>query len=242
MVNEWTRVDLPSADEARGVFMETPFGASGFEAMLDAVVAHLNANGGLPADRDRWRRAHAIVEAERDTARESLRESCRLARSLNVEAHQATKRAESAERERDAARDDERLHSWGRITRHPFFDSIQFASGELTDAMLAALDEAHQPAPAEARTAPAVTRDEVAGKLRQALNVFSTSDAHLLLIADNVLTLFGVEAEPDPVETKAEELFKIANPTLEWAWASVPNEEAYRRMAAHVLGRRPSDE
>lgn len=139
MVNEWTRDDLPSAEEARGVFMETPFGASGFEAMLDAVVAHLNANGGLPTEdrsgvdwkamyeqaererdelegkaprySDKFNRARSFnvemkaraekAERERDTEREVRNEAYGLARSLNMEAHQATKRAESAERERD---------------------------------------------------------------------------------------------------------------------------------------------
>lgn len=88
MVNVWTRDDLPSAGEARDVFMETPFGASGFEAMLDAVVAHLNANGELaaaPSPRttttadlatsDRWKAAFKaanealrLAERERDEA------------------------------------------------------------------------------------------------------------------------------------------------------------------------------
>ena len=45
----------------------------------------------------RWRRAHSIVERERDQARESLREACKVAQSYMVDAYQATERAEAAE-------------------------------------------------------------------------------------------------------------------------------------------------
>lgn len=106
---------------------------AGAEMMLDAVVEHLNANGGVPqspdstygipredytyvdwpatcaaekaaadraeADADRWRRAHEIVEGERDQAREQAAKMCR-------ERDGWRECAESAERERDEARAD----------------------------------------------------------------------------------------------------------------------------------------
>ena len=74
MVNEWTRADLPAVMDlvkASADAMATdPSG--GAYAALDAVVEHLNRTHPKP-EPDRWRRAHAIVEAERDQARESLR-------------------------------------------------------------------------------------------------------------------------------------------------------------------------
>ena len=101
MVNEWTRDDLPDPVVLAGL-IEDMKGATFTQsaAIVDAVVEHLNANGGLPADA-RWRRAHSIVEQERDQARESLLEACKLAHSYRVDAYNATERAEAAERERD---------------------------------------------------------------------------------------------------------------------------------------------
>ena len=128
MVNEWTSNDMPSVSSL-GLYGRRPdldldgkrFGAA---AALEAVVEHLNANhpksdtdrlerqaatiGELQgcflrveADAARWRRAHTIVEAERDQARASLHEACKVAQSYKVDAYQATERAEAAERELD---------------------------------------------------------------------------------------------------------------------------------------------
>ena len=70
MVNEWTRDDLPPI---QGLL--DPWGGHGLLAwaghVLDSAVDHLNANGGVSSTEvDRWRRAHEIVERERDQARE----------------------------------------------------------------------------------------------------------------------------------------------------------------------------
>ena len=98
MVNEWTRDDLPDATELCRMSVYN------IDVMVDrnlnAIVGHLNANH-PKSDTDRWRRAHEIVERERDQARESLHEACKVAQSYKVDAYQATERAEAAERELD---------------------------------------------------------------------------------------------------------------------------------------------
>ena len=66
MVNAWTRDDLPGVHWP-GIHGESE--RQGAEKALDAVVDHLNANH-PKSGTARWRRAHEIVEAERDTARE----------------------------------------------------------------------------------------------------------------------------------------------------------------------------
>ena len=123
MVNEWTRDDLPDRYDLQRLKsgIVQPFF---FDDILDAVVEHLNANHQKPtpgllsnaadcvlgaedrvsaakSDADRWRRAHEIVEQERDQARERLREACKVAQSYKVDAYHATERAEAAGRERD---------------------------------------------------------------------------------------------------------------------------------------------
>ena len=119
MVNEWTRADLPAVMDLVKASVDAvatdPSG--GAYAALDAVVEHLNAHHPKP-DTDRWRRAHSIVEGERDQARRerdmwkekcldtdealhraraSLHEACKVAQSYKVDAYQATERAEAAE-------------------------------------------------------------------------------------------------------------------------------------------------
>lgn len=140
MVNEWTREDLPDRYDLQRLKsgIVQPFF---FDDILDAVVEHLNANHQKPtpgllsnaadcvlgaedrvsaakSDADRWRRAHEIVEGERDQARRerdkweekyldtdealhraraSLHEACKVAQSYKVDAYQATERAEAAE-------------------------------------------------------------------------------------------------------------------------------------------------
>ena len=102
MVNEWTRDDLPDATELCRMSVYS------IDVMVDrnlnAIVDHLNANH-PKSDTDRWRRAHEIVERERDQARASLHEACKLAQSYKVDAYQATERSEAAERERDEWRE-----------------------------------------------------------------------------------------------------------------------------------------
>lgn len=69
MVNEWTAYDLPTKfDDSR--FPRHPWNPSPY-LMADLAV-WLNEHHPKPGP-DRWRRAHSIVEQERDQARESLR-------------------------------------------------------------------------------------------------------------------------------------------------------------------------
>ena len=110
-VNEWTREDLPSEDHLLTVFRAgDPAKAStdergGIIAVLDAVLDHLRINPGPSAreervavgDLRRLRRAHEIVEGERDQARDSLR-SLRGAHSrLTRDYRHLSDRAEAAE-------------------------------------------------------------------------------------------------------------------------------------------------
>ena len=71
MVNEWTRDDLPDHVAIRDVDYMHGDGTRSrvIDLTLDMVVGHLNANHQKP-EPDRWRRAHEIVERERDQARE----------------------------------------------------------------------------------------------------------------------------------------------------------------------------
>ena len=85
-VNEWTRKDLPDLDEMVNAYLGNESGViGGVITVLDAVVAHLNANGGLPAADDRWRRAHSIVEQERDQARRERDEAIGYRRAAETE-------------------------------------------------------------------------------------------------------------------------------------------------------------
>lgn len=99
------------------------------------------------------------MQHQRDEARKALtdiRSTLEATNDAQVEAMQA---------ELDRARDDERLHAWGRITRHPFFDSIQFGGGTLTDAMIAALDDAVEAMIVDADVAEADPVEERAREL-----------------------------------------------------------------------------
>ena len=84
MVNEWTRDDLPDATELCRMSVYN------IDVMVDrnlnAIVGHLNANH-PKSDTDRWRRAHEIVEAERDQARDERDEA--VARAEAAEARTA---------------------------------------------------------------------------------------------------------------------------------------------------------
>ena len=71
MVSEWTRDDLPDHVAIRDVDYMHGDGTRSrvIDLTLDMVVGHLNANH-QKSEPDRWRRAHSIVERERDQARE----------------------------------------------------------------------------------------------------------------------------------------------------------------------------
>lgn len=223
-----TRDDLPSIPD---VFGEVADGneLNGAGKYREAVIERLNANGGAPVsmgrsvnnmlretlanverDRDRWRRAHGIVEAERDQAREE-RDTEKAARReawkhLDAAAdrvvHEQT-RAEDAERERD-----------------------EWKAGGQEWELLAKQERARAEA-AEARTAPAVSRTDVEKAIT--VGVRGTTDGDLIdpdtsipsgecvrLAIDAVCRLFGVEAEatPDPVEELAGHIDRAVHEAL----------------------------
>ena len=126
MVNEWTRDDLPDRYDLQRLKsgIVQPFF---FDDILDAVVEHLNANHQKPtpgllsnaadcvlgaedrvsaaeSDADRWRRAHEIVEGERDQARrerdkweEKYLDTDEALHRTRREREEAVARAEAAE-------------------------------------------------------------------------------------------------------------------------------------------------
>lgn len=190
-----TRKDLPSIPH---VFGNERNGADKYR---EAVIEYLNAIGGVAADDARWRRAHEIVERERDQARDerdkweekyldtdealhraraSLHEACKVAQSYKVDAYQATERAEAA----------------------------------------------------EARTAPAVSRADVAEALSRCINPEMWNVTFPSVVSE-VCDLFGVEAEQavDPLLDKAQEFAALAD------WELTDREaELLHTVAAHVLG------
>ena len=208
MVNEWTRADLPAVMDLVKASVDAvatdPSG--GAYAALDAVVEHLNAHHPKP-DTDRWRRAHSIVEGERDQARRerdmwkekcldtdealhraraSLHEACKVAQSYKVDAYQATERAEAA----------------------------------------------------EARTAPAVSRADVAEALSRCINP-EMWNVTFPSVVNEICDLFGIEAGQavDPLLDKALEFAALAD------WELTDREaELLHTVAAHVLGQEAGDE
>lgn len=177
---EVTRKDLPDFGAMGSVMARWKVSYGAVSDVLDAVVAHLNANGGLPAD-DRWRRAHEIVEQERDQAREQ--------RDIWAKsAHEFRDIVETAERERDEWRDRaERFRD--AIRSHPSMRGTAGMSGGTDDdfvvAVNAQLDQLSDDAekwmiraenaewgmehPAE-KFVPAVDRDKLAQSLDYAIS------------------------------------------------------------------------
>lgn len=249
---EVTRQDLPSRAKAISLWLSEGSRGLSADAVLDAVVAHLNANGGLPTD-DRWRCAHEIVEQERDQARESLREACKVAQSYKVDAYQATERAEAAERERDEAQGD--LSRVARemarriiAVREDYLEASSqhdWLTFERDDARRERDEWKARAEAAEARTAPAITREDVEAALAQEHRMaFGMPVVSIDVALETVCSLFGVEAEPaDPVEQKAVELFEATDDSI-WAWATAPvqTQDRYRAIAAHVLGQEAGHE
>lgn len=94
---------------------------------------------------------------------------------------------------------------------------------------------------AEARTAPAVTREDVEAALAQGYRMaFGMPVVSIEMALETVCDLFGVETKQavDPIEAKARELFDVANADvlIEWERTSEGMRGQYRRLAAHILG------
>ena len=179
MVNEWTRDDLPDATELCRMSVYN------IDVMVDrnlnAIVDHLNANH-PKSDTDRWRRAHEIVEQERDQARQAHREAWKhLDAAADRVVHEQT-RAEDAERDRDEWRSraeaaearladpysqvNQDAAAWKRVAAHPALRMYLLPEADHTYAggvfeRITWLAEA-----AEARTAPTVTRDDIEKAIR----------------------------------------------------------------------------
>lgn len=277
---QWTREDLPSpADVCWERTAETwkwrPSPTT--DHVLDAVVAHLNAHhpkSGMEArlDAEAAGAEMTAAYAARDAAKRRCDElrSLIVGQSVNVDVYR--EKVREAERQRDdahtayekAARERDEavarsehaeqlipayamLDIWvalGRDSIHfdDWYDEHGYAEAwaELTAAVR------------EARTAPAVTRDDID---RALINVTSNAmnyptpsqmlgkDSGPLRkkCVDAVCDLLGIEAEQvvDPVEEKAEELMRVLAPETEdrtWGILTEPAREDFRRLARHVLG------
>ena len=206
-VNEWTRKDLPDLDEMVNAYLGNESGViGGVITVLDAVVAHLNANGGLPAEDALWRRAHSIVERERDQAREQWKKW------------------------------EHKADEWKQ--EHDLLVVHGSVRGDTYAAMARERDEWKARAEAaEARTTPAVTREDVEKAIRDNEHRvnddgFMHHEVDITEAADAVCALFGVEAESaDPLLDKAQEFAALAD------WELTDREaELLHTVAAHVLG------
>ena len=249
MVNEWTRKDLPSPKSVERSAEDNYVWITSYDAefVLGVVVDHLNANH-PKSGTDRWRRAHEIVEGERDQARESLREVCKVAQSYKVDAYQATERAEAAESELadEYSEANQKAAAWDRVAAHPALKMDLLPEADHTYAggvfeRITWLAEA-----AEDRTAPAVSRADVAEALSRCLNP-EMWNVTFPSVVNEVCDLFCVEAGQavDPVETKARELHEVAQgdgPFIVWEALNDPERARYRRMAAHILEQEAGDE
>lgn len=232
MVNEWTVDDLPDASVTTDKYGAIgPMYFPAVDDYRDAVVAHLNANGGVPAsredaaladhlgrqavaidelqldleaaeaDRDRWRRAHEIVERERDQAREQWKKW--------------EHKANEAERE---------VSTWRTSTESAHSDFLQ-AAHDRDEAVVRA--EA-----AEARAVPAVSRADVAEALSRCINPEMWNVTFPSVVSE-VCDLFGIEAgqATDPLLDKAQEFAALAD------WELTDREaELLHTVARHVLG------
>lgn len=257
MKNEWTRDDLPHQHEVWDNFVAGKHsdvfhavGADDLGEVLDEIVDHLNAHhpksqqydcgetidalnrnrdalienrdksisslqrllANTECHEDRWRRAHEIVERERDTARDQWKKW--------------EHKANEAERE---------VSTWRTSTESAHSDFLQAAHDR--DKWRARAEAA------EARTAPAVSRADVAETLSRCLNPEMWNVTFPSVVSE-VCDLFGVETEQaaDPVEVKAQELCREAFPDHGWGnapWDTedywLPIENGFRRLAAHVL-------
>ncbi|WP_440221194.1 hypothetical protein [Dietzia sp. MNB45] len=197
---QWTRDDLPSVmDLVKASVDATAIDPSGgADAALDAVVAHLNAHHPKP-EPDRWRRAHSIMEQERDQARESLR---RLRDETDVDLFTVRDQLKQCRGERE------------QMTR----DRDEWKAR----AILAEQERENWRITAINRATPAVTHADVEKVLDTGIR--GATDGGLIdqdtsipsgecvrLAVDAVCDLFGIEAEQavDPVEEQTDALADI---------------------------------
>ena len=223
MVNEWTRDDLPAVMDLVKASVDAvatdPSG--GAYAALDAVVEHLNAHHPKP-DTDRWRRAHSIVEGERDQARRELDtwkdkwlDTYEALRQARDQWKKWEHKANEAERE---------VSTWRTSTESAHSDFLQ-AAHDRDEAVVRA--EA-----AEARTAPAVSRADVAETLSRCINP-EMWNVTFPSVVNEICDLFGIEAGQavDPLLDKAQEFAALAD------WELTDREaKLLHTVARHVLG------
>ena len=284
-----TRDDLPDQYAAYSKIARPDCGdltPSDLGPLLDAVVEHLNANGGVPApdllssaadcvldaedrakdakaEAARWRRAHGIVEQERDQARESLHEACKVAQSYKVDAYQATERAEAAEARTTPAvtRADIEKAIRGKVwaaSREPNKAGFHRVHVDWATDAVWSLVSGDDPAVFVVResdvAAVEVERDSHGEWFADGEHVYALGAAYSRNLAGcymqkavrrlAVARAIEQDAATDPVEAKAEEFYDVAYPDDPdgWTHQADMHRDPFRRLAAHVLGQEAGDE
>ena len=216
MVNEWTRDDLPDHVAIRDVDYMHGDGTRSrvIDLTLDMVVRHLNAHHPKPGRSAHDEQVAQLVRMcnEADLKRTRAEDNCaRLRRAHEI-----------VEGERDQAR---RERDMWKEKCLDTYEALHQARAERDEAVARA--EA-----AEARTAPAVSRADVAETLSRCINPEMWNVTFPSVVSE-VCDLFGIEAEQaaDPLLDKAQEFAALAD------WELTDREaELLHTVAAHVLG------
>lgn len=225
--------------------------------MTDDAVKHALAE---------WHGRWVEMEQERDQARASLHEACKVAQSYKVDAYQATERAEAAERERDEwkARADKWHGAWQKsvpartVTREGVekaIDGIVPVWDSEVEKIVVALHEmvaGDDPAvfvvrESDVASVSVVKHDvnewEADGKYAPHADVAAARKGAAEWIAmatrcEAVARAIEAGQAVDPVTEKADELFAIGWPELVDASDDARNgvREGLSRIARHVLG------
>ena len=184
MSGEWIRADLPSLTDVLGGFSPEEREQGAIE-YLGAALDHLNANH-PKSDTDRWRRAHEIVERERDQARDQWKKW--------------EHKANEAERE---------VSTWRTSTESAHSDFLQ-AAHDRDEAVARAEAAEARTIPAVSRADVAETLSRCLSP--KMWNV--TFPSVVSEVCD--LFGVEAEQAADPVEEKARELYRAATPDARW--------------------------
>lgn len=235
---EVTRQDLTPRRDLVALMYETRPKNVVADLILNAVMDHLNANGGTPAGDAHGRVLDLVAEvndlkAERDEALrerdEARRETDRWRRAHGIveqERDQAREqrdewkaRAERAEAKiKPGSPLNQQAEAWQRIISHPAINpSLRECGRSYSDLAFDRVTWLFEAA--EARTA--VTRDEVEKAIQGCAGWHpSAAEARMQAVArlaDAVCVLFGVEAEPaDPVEPEGDVIVRDAHDRMWW--------------------------
>lgn len=184
---------------------------------------------------DRWRRAHEIVEQERDQARERLRE---------VDTALAKCMSDYQDVEDD--RDEWKARAEAAEARTAPIDPVVLVVGESD---VEACQVRRRPASSPYGGAGSWEAADQTWLYSEGVTVETLDDeieVNLRGVMQALAVRRAIEAEQaeDPVEAKAQELRDAARPDAGLAWEAISAtaQEQYRRMARHVLSQEAGDE